>query len=176
METYTGKKFYIKSPRLQDIDIIDIAHSLALQCRFRGHCRTFYSVAEHSIRVADILPPELRLAGLLHDAAEAYVGDMIRGQKESIPSFRKVEKDILDLIYIKFTVPTKLIGNRWIKEADDILTATEGRDLMSNIDDWISELGVRPLDSAIEPYDWRVAEQLFLISFDILKGGKHEKR
>lgn len=175
METYTGKKFHILKPKLQDIDIKDIAHSLALQCRFGGHCKVFYSVAEHSVRVSDILPEELKLAGLLHDAAEAYVGDVVRGMKENMTSFKKIEKNILELIFIKFKVPTKLIEDKRVKEADDVLVATEGRDIMSNTDNWIDELGVLPLSDYIIPLesepkalDWKVAEKLFLIRFDAL--------
>ena len=56
IQTFTGKKFSPLEPRREDIDILDIAHSRSMQCRFNGHCRQFYSVAEHSVRVARILP------------------------------------------------------------------------------------------------------------------------
>ena len=78
MLTATGHRFFLNDPRPEDIHIEDIAHALANICRFGGHSRTFYSVAEHSILVAEILrqdsqPRHVIFAGLMHDAAEAYV-------------------------------------------------------------------------------------------------------
>jgi len=74
--TYTGKRFHYLDPQPEEIDIVDIAHALSLTCRFGGHCKEFYSVAEHSIRVAEIVPKEFQLLALLHDAGEAYTGDV----------------------------------------------------------------------------------------------------
>lgn len=76
-----GAKIDLRNPRSEDIDIGDIAHSLSLVCRFGGHVKHFYSVAEHSILVANLLheagqPRAIVLAGLLHDAHEAYLGDV----------------------------------------------------------------------------------------------------
>ena len=70
--TASGKRFYLRRPTPADIDAGDVAHALAHICRFNGHTREFYSVAQHSILVSRLLPDELKLAGLLHDAAEAY--------------------------------------------------------------------------------------------------------
>lgn len=76
IQTFTGKKVFPLDIRAQQICIQDIAHALSLKCRFGGHCRTFYSVAEHSIRVSRIVPKHLKLIALLHDAAEAYLPDV----------------------------------------------------------------------------------------------------
>lgn len=73
-----GRPVYLLDPRPGDVHPEVIAHSLALQCRYGGHCPRFLSVAEHSLLVAEVVArehPELALAALLHDAAEAYVGD-----------------------------------------------------------------------------------------------------
>lgn len=76
IETYTGKKYFFASPTPDSIDIKDIAHALSRICRFTGHVNSFYSVASHSLLVASLVPPEIKLQALLHDATEAYVGDV----------------------------------------------------------------------------------------------------
>ena len=70
ISTYLGNRFWPTEPRIDRIDIEDIAHGLAYQCRFNGQTSAFYSVAQHSIMVASILPPHLHKAALLHDAVE----------------------------------------------------------------------------------------------------------
>jgi len=79
--TYTGKHVDLAAPNPVMIDPRDISHALSHQCRFNGHCREFYSVAQHSVLVAYLLPPELKLAGLLHDAPEAFLGDVVQPLK-----------------------------------------------------------------------------------------------
>jgi uncharacterized protein len=68
-----------------DIQVTDIAHSLSRTCRYNGHVGFFLSVARHSIWVAEYLEdfgdPLLTLTGLLHDSAEAYLGDLVRPLK-----------------------------------------------------------------------------------------------
>lgn len=83
MQTWTGRRFYPADPRPEDIDIIDVAHALAHTSRYGGHCR-FYSVAEHSVLVSQMVQPENALEGLLHDATEAYIADVIRPVKRTI--------------------------------------------------------------------------------------------
>lgn len=75
--TYTNRFFDILNPDNSDkIDIVDIAHSLSNKCRFNGHCRKFYSVAEHSVWCARLAPDRLKLSTLMHDASEAFLGDI----------------------------------------------------------------------------------------------------
>jgi hypothetical protein len=76
-QCWTGARYYPSDPRAGDIDILDIAHALGNLSRYGGHCR-FYSVAEHSVLVSKIVSPELALEGLMHDATEAYLGDLTR--------------------------------------------------------------------------------------------------
>src|SRR5271156_4912831 len=78
IQTFTGKKFYPFNPKPQDIDIRDIAHALSNICRFTGHTKRFYSVAEHSRNVAKLVPAHMKLQALLHDASEAYLCDIAR--------------------------------------------------------------------------------------------------
>jgi 5'-deoxynucleotidase YfbR-like HD superfamily hydrolase len=79
--TYTGKQFFLLKPRLEDIDIIDIAHALSLQCRWTGHTRFHYSIAQHSVYCSLIGPEEEAFERLMHDGEEAYIGDMNRPLK-----------------------------------------------------------------------------------------------
>ena len=90
-----------------DIDIHDIAHSLSLTCRFNGHCRVFYSVAEHSVLVSRLCPPEFALEALLHDASEAYLGDVPKPLKRQWPEYQEAENRAQRLITRCFNLPEK---------------------------------------------------------------------
>jgi hypothetical protein len=165
--TYTGRQFWPLDAHAEHIDLRDIAHSLALQCRFNGHCRAFYSVAEHSVRVSRLLPPELSLWGLLHDAAEAYVSDLPRPLKQTAPAFRDAEDRLLALIAELYGLPWPMPAA--VHHADEVLLATELRDLMAPAPaPW--GLTAAPLDEAIVPVGPEVAEQLYLGRFGELRG------
>ena len=163
--TFTGKKFHFLDPRIDEIDIIDIAHHLSLNCRFIGACKEFYSVAEHSIRVAEIVPYEYRLHALLHDAGEAYIPDLPRPEKANLPEFKGMEIIILQAIFRKFLYPVdaQKPDSELIKEADNILLATEARDLMHNTKDWATL--PPPLKDRVIPMKSKRAEGLFLYYF-----------
>lgn len=140
IQTYTGRQFWIFDPRPEDFNIEDIARSLSQICRFGGHCRPFYSVAQHSYFVSCLAEKEAKvrglitrpfaLAGLLHDAAEAYIGDCVRPLKRTsaMMRYRDVEKSIEEALAQRFqlTYPFAEI----IKAADEIILMTEARDLM----------------------------------------------
>lgn len=169
IQTFTGKHFYPMSPRVEDIDIADVAHSLSLQCRFNGHCREFYSVAEHSVRVSRVLPVERGLAlwGLLHDAAEAYLSDLPRPVKMQVPLFEQAEDRLLEVIVRHFGL-TEFPMPPEVKRADDTLLATECRDLLCPTDDpW--RIDVEPLAARIEPVGPQQAERMFLERFRELR-------
>ena len=130
--TYTGNVFDLDNITDNDIDIRDIAHSLAFQCRYIGHCIKYYSVAEHSIRMVEAGLPGRPKVLLLHDAAEAYIGDIVSPIKRSIyynkTSIRELEDRILKHIGYKFNV---LIKHSEFVAADRIMLATEVRDLVN---------------------------------------------
>ncbi len=170
----SGKAFDLLHPTLEAIDIEDVAWSLAFQCRFNGHVRKFYSVAEHSVRVARRLAhahPEhgaaLVLYGLLHDAAEAYVGDAVLPLKqamrrsagrhvmrrESRSAFDEIEGEIAAAIFGRFglsSIQRAGLG-RFVHVADLELLATEKRDLMGPGERMWPDLGVEPLPEKIHP-------------------------
>lgn len=128
-QIYSGRKFWPVDPKSEEVDISDIAHSLALQCRFNGHCNYFYSIAQHSVLVSKIVSPEQALAGLLHDASEAYTGDIVLPLKKFLPpEFKQIEKNIEKIIFEHFGI--KNVDHIEIKKADKIALFTEMRDLM----------------------------------------------
>lgn len=168
IQTYVGKQFWPLEPRPEDLDIRDIAHSLSLQCRFNGHCRVFYSVAEHSVRVAEQLPAELALWGLLHDAAEAYLGDLTRPLKRQAAAqwFNDAEDQLLQVIANSFGLVWPMPAA--VRVADDVLLVTEARDLMVEPPaDW--QMEAEPLPSPIEPLAPTAAEALFLERYEALR-------
>lgn len=111
IRTYTGKKFWPLDPRPEDVDIIDIAHALSNQCRFTGHVKDFYSVAEHSVQVSFTCPEELALVGLLHDADEAYLIDLAAPVKHDprMSFFVECGQNILNAVFEKFGLDPKQI-------------------------------------------------------------------
>lgn len=131
IQTKTGKKVSLIAPDPATICLEDIAWALANQCRFNGHTRgAFYSVCEHSLRVAHLLPEELKLAGLLHDAAEAYMGDIVRPLKEMLPNIRAIEAGLLRAIAEALGVNFADFHHPQVVAADLTMLATEARDLL----------------------------------------------
>src|SRR4051812_44303587 len=98
IQTYSGKQFFPMRPIGGDIDIEDIAHALSNQCRFSGHCQRFYSVAEHSLRVAELVTPQHKLWALLHDASEAYLVDLPTPIKRTLEEYRNAENRVMKAI------------------------------------------------------------------------------
>ena len=162
IQTYTGRQFWPLQPQPDHVDIRDIAHSLALQCRFNGHCRAFYSVAQHSVLVSHAVPPADALWGLLHDAAEAYISDLPRPLKKTAPDFRQAEERLLAVIMAAFGLPPEMPAA--VAWADDALLATELRDLMlPPAAPW--GLSAEPLALRVQPVAPDEAEALFLQRF-----------
>lgn len=174
METYTGLLVDPLDISMSQIRIEDIAHALSLQCRYNGHCKEFYSVAQHSVQVCDFLDfgnPRIRLFGLLHDAAEAYLGDMIKPLKEEIPLYKEYEYILQDRIFLtlcNFCSPCP--GEKEvIKIIDTRMLITEAQSLMpSGGKDWAIQAESIP-GLRIEGMDPNEAETLFLSAFKDLK-------
>ena len=118
ISTQAVKQFNFINPKVEDIHILDIARALSNICRFGGHTSSFYSVAEHSIITAEILEQKNAnkitvLAGLLHDATEAYMGDMPRPIKGSLP------QHILEGYRIRFLMLSEFITFERFQLVDD---------------------------------------------------------
>lgn len=102
LTTFTGKEFYPFEPHEEQIDIKDIAHSLSFQCRYAGHINNFFSVAQHSVIVSLFVPEEYKLCGLMHDASEAYLTDVPTPIKDALPSYKKIEDNVMSIIANKY--------------------------------------------------------------------------
>lgn len=107
IQTFTGKQFWPLKPDANDVDIKDIAHALAMKCRYSGHTQKFYSVAEHSVLIARALlrdgyGPHVAMWGLVHDRSEAYLPDVPRPIKPNLPGFAQVEAavDFVTFVYL----------------------------------------------------------------------------
>jgi hypothetical protein len=163
--TYTGKKFHFLDPQPEEIDIVDIAHHLSLLCRYTGAVREFYSVGEHCIRIAQELKGgKLALAGLLHDASEAYINDISRPVKYS-HKLQDTEATITRAIDAKFGIDSSAPE---VKYLDNKMLATEARDLMVNVFDWAKL--PEPFPYRIVPMDSKSVELQFLCAFSLLGG------
>lgn len=92
LQTYSGIAYWPLDPRASEVAILDIAHALGMVCRYAGHCKKFYSVAEHCVHVSRIVPPQDALAGLLHDAPEAYIHDITRPLKRHLGGYHGIER------------------------------------------------------------------------------------
>jgi hypothetical protein len=176
--TYSGQYFDFINPHNNEFDIRDIAHALSNVCRFAGHTREFYSVAQHSVMVAricfrsapvnDII--DYGRAGLLHDASEAYLGDITRPLKQLLPDYKVIEQRVEAALFKRFGISYPL--PKIVKHADLVMLATEQRDLMpAHSDEWQLISGIEPLPEIINPWYPEKAEREFLKFWEEMMGG-----
>jgi hypothetical protein len=160
IQTYSGITFYPMEPRPEEILLPDIAHALSMLCRFTGHVKQFYSVAQHSVLVSHYCDPADALWGLLHDASEAYMCDVASPVKRLpfMDTYRIYERQLMGAILERFGLP--LDEPVSVKIADKRMLYTEARDLMRPVHpDW-NWLGI-PYDEIITPWIPEFAEQVF---------------
>jgi 5'-deoxynucleotidase YfbR-like HD superfamily hydrolase len=164
---YGGTYFDFLDPEGSAFTIEDVAHGLSQTCRFAAQCERFYSVAQHSVYVSRIVPEEDAFAGLMHDAAEAFIGDVSKPLKDILPEYRTIEDRIEAAVFARFGVPYPL--PRSVKDADLVMLATEQREVMANRDDWDYTSGRRPLEMHIDMWSPADAKRAFLDRFGELR-------
>lgn len=172
-----GRKFWPLDPRREDVNIETIARSLSNTCRWTGHLDDFYSVAEHCIRMVDLIEkedeeghdPDYLLTALLHDAPEAYLSDIARPVKHDprFSAYKEFESTLENVIFARYGLTSKYMP--LVKYWDDLLLVTEARDLVGvdTAKEWSAPLCyVKPLKTIItpNPYNKMVRNQ-FLNKF-----------
>ena len=172
--TYTGKVFDLLNPQPEMVCIDDIAHSLAYQCRYTGHTQEFYSVAQHCVLMAELDFLGDPLVRLLHDAAEAYIGDIARPWKQlllvGVPGgpvaalyrIQEWEQKIQKVIGLSLGVD--LSESAEVKLADNRMMATEIRDLMPKSNAY--GVDAEPFEQIIRPRRPEWVEQAFLAEYE----------
>lgn len=160
MQTFTGRQFYPLDPRPEDIDPADIAHALSLICRYGGHVCSFYSVAEHCLLMSRAVAPEHALWALLHDATEAYVGDMVRPLKHHMPDYRAVEDRVAVAISERFGIAPSMPAA--VKDADNRILLDERAALFSGKPAAWAVDHLQPLGVPISGLDPAEAERRYL--------------
>lgn len=162
--TRSGKRFYPLDPQPEDVDLKDIALALSRICRFNGHTKKFYSVADHCLNVQQYLSlygasTKIQLYGLLHDASEAYVCDIPKPLKIHLVGYSEIEKGVQKAIYEAFALPEPYpIEEEFVKHADQYIFAVEAKELMNVTADW--KLAKVPLGEVAPSY--QKAEKLYL--------------
>jgi 5'-deoxynucleotidase YfbR-like HD superfamily hydrolase len=179
ISTYSATKFYAFDPRVEEIHIEDIAHALSLICRYSGHCKFFYSVAQHSIGVQQILKEfgydaQIQLYGLLHDASEAYICDIPKDIKRNMPEYKKIEKNIQNMIWKSFNLPEPSDEiHSLVKQADNMMLRCEAKTLMKDWTEWY--LPYDDINIVIEEKPMKYTENRFLQIADILQHKRNIK-
>ncbi len=177
MQTYTRRKFNPLEPDPALINELDIAHALSHICRFGGHTNEFYSVAQHSVIVSQCIESDLSgdvalcMIGLLHDASEAYIGDMIRPIKPFITGYGSIEYTLQNAIYNKFGLTPTIPQLAQLKCADESVLSAEAhssRIMIGDIDNWRNRFP-RPWPDVIIPMAPADVKQMWLSRFTELR-------
>lgn len=162
MQTFTGRKFWPLDPKPDEIHIEDIAHALANQCRYGGHCERFYSVAEHSVLMARTFARrDVALWALLHDAAEAYVADVPRPLKKHLAGYKDAEAKVMAAVCEKFGLAPEMPLE--VKAADEDILGDEICQNMRPMD-WHADY-TNPLGVTLQFWEPERAEDEFLLAY-----------
>jgi hypothetical protein len=169
----SGAYFDFLDPDNSPFTIGDIAHGLAMTCRFAGQCDRFYSVAEHSVHASHYVNQRFAFQALMHDAAEAFIGDVSRPLKDLLPEYQTIERRIETAVLGRFGINLPLAPE--VKEIDLVMLITEQHQMMRSRDAWDYTRGKRPLEIKLSGWTPEVAKERFLARFSELWAASHHK-
>jgi len=173
--TSDGVYFNLLEPERSagQVSVRAIAHALSNVARFAGHASRHYSVAQHSVYCAMLVPEPDRLAALMHDVAEAIIGDVATPLKQLLPDYREIERRVEHAFFKRFGLPTELPAS--VKAADLAMLATERAALLPYTADdsaWTVLDGVEPAPITIAIWTPDMAATQFMHAyFSITKTG-----
>jgi uncharacterized protein len=163
----SGALFDFLDPWSSSFTIEDIAHGLSNICRYAGQCRKFYSVAEHSIYVSHVAQ-EFEYPALMHDAAEAFLGDITRPLKQLVPEFKRIEAEVERVIFSRFGIEWPVPPE--VKSADlKVLAAEQAQIMPLGTDQWARTSNIIPADILVENWCPELAKRKFLERFESIK-------
>lgn len=171
--TFSGRIINPFDPDPADIAIEDIAHALSLQCRFTGHTKHLYTVAQHSLLATDLVDTEYKLWALLHDATEAYLADIARPVKAMWPEYKTYEQRLMEAVAARFGLAEEFPMPEPVRLADDLLLKSEIEYLMPD-----HEIYERwQFEGDLLPHGWFLYEAPTIIEVKFLRsfidlGGK----
>lgn len=178
IETYTGKKYSFLNPRVDQIDAVDIAHALSKICRFTGHTKWAYSVGQHCLLVSAHLSNTgysnpIALAGLLHDAPEAYVSDLSSPLKSLLPIYRDIEASAASVVEERYGLLPGALNDPRVEDADRAVTERERVEVLGGTT-WQLAPAKFPCDFPKSAFMLKSAQDVatrYMILLSTLRGG-----
>ena len=174
IQAYPARRFWPIDPRVDEIHIDSIAHSLSMQCRYAGHCLRFYSVAEHCVLLARYVSAPNKLWALLHDASEPYLVDVPRPVKPELTNYKLLENHIMSNVALRFNLgsPGARMIPREVHNADMRICVDEKEQNMAPGLVWPGIDGLEPLGVTLQLWSPERAEAEFLDTFAELTVGR----
>lgn len=163
----SGLYFDFLNPHQSNILVQDIAHALSMQCRFNGHTAHFYSVAEHSVHCSHIVPPEDAFVALMHDAAEAYIGDVAKPLKNILPDYKEVEERVERALFQQLGIQYPFPDS--VKIADVEMLKLEQQYAMHSTDQWHDTYQVEIPNVFLRFWSPTEARDQFLLRYEHLR-------
>ena len=167
--TSSGSRIDLIDMHLNEYRIEDIADALSKSRRWAGQTDVPFSVAQHSVVVSQQLPRVHQLAGLLHDASEAFLNDLPRPVKRLVPQYIQLEDELMTSIAAFFGFRYPLHAE--VRDADNRMLSTEWRDLRKSAGDYRDHMKFEPFNITLNPVDDKQAKLMFIVQYNNITRG-----